>query len=110
MTKFSKKKNNINCPKSVFGLATTRCNKCCYIPWQILNVCLWKRIPYRMYAQLKLMDADHERDGDDLNPTRAQKTTYTVNKLAKEKVACVGLNRSLEQSLEHMGVLYPAER
>ncbi|GFW36656.1 hypothetical protein TNCV_1956561 [Trichonephila clavipes] len=29
---------------------------------------------------------------------------------AKEEVACVGLNIRLEQSLQHVGVHYPAER
>ncbi|GFW96599.1 hypothetical protein TNCV_2846561 [Trichonephila clavipes] len=38
--------------------------------------CLWKRIPYCLYAQqrfhlFKLQDADHERDADPPNP-RAQ--------------------------------------
>ncbi|GFU86545.1 uncharacterized protein TNCV_4479811 [Trichonephila clavipes] len=32
------------------------------------------------------------------------------NKQANEKVVCVGLNRSLEQSLQHVGVHYPAPR
>ncbi|GFV23755.1 hypothetical protein TNCV_959491 [Trichonephila clavipes] len=36
--------------------------------------------------------------------------TYPANKLAKEEVACVGLNRSLEESLQHVGVHYPAEK
>ncbi|GFX66901.1 uncharacterized protein TNCV_999401 [Trichonephila clavipes] len=36
--------------------------------------------------------------------------TYPGNKLPKEEVACVGLNRSLEQYLQHVGVHYPAER
>ncbi|GFU56580.1 uncharacterized protein TNCV_1407201 [Trichonephila clavipes] len=30
--------------------------------------------------------------------------------VGQEKVACVGLNRSLEQSLQHVGVHYPTER
>ncbi|GFY14408.1 hypothetical protein TNCV_1021731 [Trichonephila clavipes] len=45
--------------------------------------------------------------------TRCQPTsqlaTYPVNKQAEEKVACVGLNKSLVQSLQHVGVHYPAE-
>ncbi|GFW21762.1 hypothetical protein TNCV_2529602 [Trichonephila clavipes] len=36
--------------------------------------------------------------------------TYEPNKQAKEEVACVGLNRNLEQPLQHVGVHYPAER
>ncbi|GFY23089.1 hypothetical protein TNCV_3763291 [Trichonephila clavipes] len=44
------------------------------------------------------------------NPTRAQYTSYPANKQAKEEVACAGLNRSLGQSLQHLGVHYPAER
>ncbi|GFT60397.1 uncharacterized protein TNCV_4971641 [Trichonephila clavipes] len=35
---------------------------------------------------------------------------YPENKQAKEEVAYVGLNRTLEQSLQHVGVHYPAER
>ncbi|GFX37247.1 uncharacterized protein TNCV_995221 [Trichonephila clavipes] len=31
------------------------------------------------------------------------------DKQVKEEVACVGLNRSLEQSLQHVGMHYPAE-
>ncbi|GFU22093.1 hypothetical protein TNCV_4300741 [Trichonephila clavipes] len=38
------------------------------------------------------------------------KATYPVNKQSKEEVAYAGLNRSLEQSLRHVGVHYPAER
>ncbi|GFW45197.1 uncharacterized protein TNCV_716991 [Trichonephila clavipes] len=59
---------------------------------------------------LKLQDADHERDADQPNPTRAQLTTCPANKQTKEDVACVGLNRSLEQFLQNVGVHYPAER
>ncbi|GFT63803.1 hypothetical protein TNCV_2434981 [Trichonephila clavipes] len=45
---------------------------------QILNVCLWKRIPYCLYAQqkfrlLKLQDVDHARDADQPNPTHAHR-------------------------------------
>ncbi|GFW04844.1 uncharacterized protein TNCV_4880791 [Trichonephila clavipes] len=58
----------------------------------------------------QLVDADHERDTDQTNPTRAQQATYPTNKQDKEEVACVGLSRSLEQSLQHVGVHYPAER
>ncbi|GFY05693.1 uncharacterized protein TNCV_4403601 [Trichonephila clavipes] len=58
---------------------------------------------------LKLQHADHLRDADQLNPPCAQQPTYPANKQSKEEVACVGLNRSLEQSLQHMGVHYPAE-
>ena len=35
---------------------------------------------------------------------------YPANKQAKEKVACLGLNRSLEPSLQHTGMQYSAER
>ncbi|GFV55303.1 uncharacterized protein TNCV_5010501 [Trichonephila clavipes] len=59
---------------------------------------------------LKLQDADHERDADQPNLTRVQWATYPTNNQAEEKVACVGLNRSLEQSLQHVGVHYPAKR
>ncbi|GFV50699.1 uncharacterized protein TNCV_2213621 [Trichonephila clavipes] len=41
---------------------------------------------------------------------REPPVTYPANKQAKGEVACVGLNRSLEQSLQHVGVYYPAER
>ena len=48
-----------NCLKSVFGVATKSCNKCCYMMWHgiklFLNVCLWKRVPYCLYAQLKFI-------------------------------------------------------
>ncbi|GFS81886.1 hypothetical protein TNCV_1545031 [Trichonephila clavipes] len=57
----SKQKINIKCPKSVFGVANTRCNKCCYTTWhgvkQILNVCLWKIIPFCLYGQQKFVAA-----------------------------------------------------
>ncbi|PRD20770.1 UNVERIFIED_CONTAM: hypothetical protein NCL1_53670 [Trichonephila clavipes] len=33
-----------------------------------------------------------------------------ANKQVKEEVACVGLNRSLEQSFQHVDMHYPAER
>ncbi|PRD35158.1 UNVERIFIED_CONTAM: hypothetical protein NCL1_12441 [Trichonephila clavipes] len=59
---------------------------------------------------LKLQDVDHERDADQPNPPRAQWATYPSNKQTKEEVACVGLNKSHEQSLQHVGVHYPAER
>ncbi|GFV95872.1 hypothetical protein TNCV_1729221 [Trichonephila clavipes] len=38
------------------------------------------------------------------------KATYPANKKAKEEVVCAGLNRNVEQSLQHVGVHYPAER
>ncbi|GFW99200.1 uncharacterized protein TNCV_3009681 [Trichonephila clavipes] len=46
-------------------------------------------------------------------PTKSH--TYSIgdiftNKQAKEEVACIELNRSLEQSLQHVDVHYPAER
>ena len=59
---------------------------------------------------LKLKDVNHKGDTNQTNPTRAQYVTYQVNKQAKEEVACVGLNRSLEQPLQHMGMQYPGER
>ncbi|GFX88842.1 uncharacterized protein TNCV_2575491 [Trichonephila clavipes] len=59
---------------------------------------------------LKLKDADQERDANQPNPTRSQWATYPANKPAMEEVACVGLNRSLGQSLEHLGMYYPIER
>ncbi|PRD34133.1 UNVERIFIED_CONTAM: hypothetical protein NCL1_15552 [Trichonephila clavipes] len=59
---------------------------------------------------LKLQDVDHEQDADQPNPTLAQKVTYPANKQTKKEIACVGLNRSLEQSLQHVGMHYPAER
>ncbi|GFX87174.1 hypothetical protein TNCV_2059451 [Trichonephila clavipes] len=40
--------------------------------------------------------------------THAQKATYPENKQAKEEE--VGLNRSLEQSLQHVDMQYPAKR
>ena len=47
------------CSKSVFGVVTTRCNKCCSSTWhrdkQFLNVCLWKRIPQCLYPQRKIV-------------------------------------------------------
>ncbi|GFY25375.1 hypothetical protein TNCV_2484951 [Trichonephila clavipes] len=36
--------------------------------------------------------------------------TYPANKQTKEEVARVGLNKSLEHSLQHVGVHYPAQR
>ncbi|GFV51559.1 uncharacterized protein TNCV_3260991 [Trichonephila clavipes] len=59
---------------------------------------------------LKLQYPDHERDAEQRNPTRVQLATYPAKKQAKEEGACVGLNRSLEQSLKHVGMHYPAER
>ncbi|PRD27031.1 UNVERIFIED_CONTAM: hypothetical protein NCL1_36449 [Trichonephila clavipes] len=59
---------------------------------------------------LKRQDADHERDADQPNPTCAQSVTYPVKKQANEEVVCVGLNRSLEQSLQHVGMHYSARR
>ncbi|PRD30010.1 UNVERIFIED_CONTAM: hypothetical protein NCL1_27695 [Trichonephila clavipes] len=49
---------------------------------------------------------DHEQNADQPNPT----PTHPANKQAKEEVACVRLNRRLGQSLQHVGVYYPAER
>ena len=37
----------------------------------------------------------------------AQQAAHLANKQAKEEVACAGLNRSFEQSLQHVGVHYP---
>ena len=45
---------------------------------------------------LKLQDADHVRDADQTNATRAQQATYLMNKQAKEEVLSVDLNRNLE--------------
>ena len=59
---------------------------------------------------LKLPEADHERDADEPNSTRTKWTTYPTNKQAKEEIACVGLDRSLEQCLQHVGLHYSAER
>ena len=59
---------------------------------------------------LKLQEADHERNAKQLNLTRALQGTYPTNKQTMEKVSCVMLNRSIKQSLQHMGVHYPAER
>ena len=53
---------------------------------------------------LKQQDVDHKRDYDQQNPTHSQWATYPANKKAKEKVACVGMNRDLEQSSQHMDV------
>lgn len=43
----------------VFGVATTRCNKCRYTTWhtvkKIFNVCLEKSIPYSLYAYPKFI-------------------------------------------------------
>ncbi|PRD25069.1 UNVERIFIED_CONTAM: Nuclear migration protein nudC [Trichonephila clavipes] len=33
MIEMNKRKNNIKCPKIVFGLATTRCSECCCTTW-----------------------------------------------------------------------------
>ncbi|GFU25840.1 hypothetical protein TNCV_5103861 [Trichonephila clavipes] len=57
-------------------------------------------------------DEDHERDADHPNSTLIPHKShkYSVDKQAKEEVAGVGLNRSLEQSLQHVGVHYPSER
>ncbi|PRD21139.1 UNVERIFIED_CONTAM: hypothetical protein NCL1_52671 [Trichonephila clavipes] len=49
---------------------------------------------------LILQDMDHEQDADQPNPTRAQYVTNTANKQVKEEVACIGMNKSLEQSLQ----------
>ncbi|GFW90232.1 uncharacterized protein TNCV_2120991 [Trichonephila clavipes] len=58
---------------------------------------------------LKLRDTNHKREADQPNPTHAEWATYSANKQAKE-VSCVELNRNLKQSLQHVGVHYPAER
>ncbi|GFS85247.1 hypothetical protein TNCV_75121 [Trichonephila clavipes] len=55
---------------------------------------------------LKMQDADHERDADQPNSTQAP---YSANKLAMEEDACAALTRSLEKSLQRVGVHYPAE-
>ncbi|GFU91261.1 hypothetical protein TNCV_4925911 [Trichonephila clavipes] len=55
-------------------------------------------------------DASYERDAGKPKSTRAQYVTYPAKKQAKEEVAFVGLNRSLEQSSQHVSVHYPAER
>ncbi|GFX49485.1 hypothetical protein TNCV_4901271 [Trichonephila clavipes] len=49
-----------------------------------------------------LQYADRERGADQPNTSRAQLTTYPVNLQAKEEVACVGLNRNREESLQHV--------
>ena len=58
---------------------------------------------------LKLQDADPERDAYQPNLTSAQLATLPANKQTKEKVPCVGLNSSLEQFLQRVGMHYPAE-
>ncbi|GFW83057.1 uncharacterized protein TNCV_4604841 [Trichonephila clavipes] len=55
-------------------------------------------------------DADHERDANQPNLTRVQWATYPANKQAKEEVACVGLDISLEQSFQNVDMHYPADR
>ena len=56
---------------------------------------------------LKLQDANHEQDTDQPKLTCA---TDLADKQAKKGVACVGLNKNLVQSLQHVSVHYPAER
>ena len=58
----------------------------------------------------KLQDVDHQRDGDQSNSTSAQLATYPANKQAKVEVGCVQVNINLEQSLQQVGVHFPAER
>ncbi|GFX12771.1 uncharacterized protein TNCV_3437451 [Trichonephila clavipes] len=59
---------------------------------------------------LKLQDADHERDADKLKSKLAQYAIYPANKWAKKDVACVGMNRIFELSLQNICVHYAAER
>ena len=67
------KEKKIKHLKSVFGVATKGCNKCCYATWhgvktnfECLLVCAVKAY------LLKLQDADYERDADRPNLTSAQ--------------------------------------
>ena len=56
---YKAKKNTYINSKSIFVVAITSCNNCCYTTWhklkQNLNVCLWKGIPYCFYAQPKFV-------------------------------------------------------
>ena len=70
---FKAKIRKIKCPKSAFGVATTRCNKCYFTTWNENHVdfeylimeensmlLLWA-VKVRV---LKLQDVDHERDAN----------------------------------------------
>ena len=54
-----KEKKIIKGAKSVFGMASTRYNKCCCTMWhgvkQILNIFFWKQIPHCLYEQSKFI-------------------------------------------------------
>ena len=85
--------------KSVFGTVIMPINKCCYIMLHgvklILNVCLWKRIPYCLYAQPMFVfwtcRMNHKQDTNQPNPMCSTvMSTYPANKKVKEKVTCVG--------------------
>ena len=61
----------------------------------------------RLISSFEAAGLDHEQDADQPNPTHTQCATYSANEQAKEEV---GLNRSFEQSLQHVAEHYPAER
>ena len=76
MTKFWKGNNNNKGPKSVFGVAITLCNKCCYTTWQgaadfeclIVEKISLLPVWADKVRLLTLQDADHELDADEQIP------------------------------------------
>ena len=93
----SKAKLQINCPKSVFGVATKRYNKGCYTTWhevkQILNIILWKIIPYCLHVQLKFVvkvanHISHTRSVGDI-PCEQAGQGRSLIRWAKEKSGTV---------------------
>ncbi|GFX46407.1 hypothetical protein TNCV_238691 [Trichonephila clavipes] len=63
-----------------------------------------------MTSNRRHLERDEGRESGLFYVKTVRQATYPANKQAKEEVACVGLNRSLEQALQHVGVHYPAER
>ncbi|GFX87373.1 hypothetical protein TNCV_3369431 [Trichonephila clavipes] len=82
---------------STIGVATTRCNKCCYTMWHGIPTdieCLLEEdcSPYCLYVEAKVrllkQDTDHQANADQPHPIRAQLVTYPVNRQAKGSCMC----------------------
>ncbi|GFX31484.1 uncharacterized protein TNCV_433251 [Trichonephila clavipes] len=70
---------------------------------------IFPKWPARLF-ELDTPDLEQPEKSNQTFPPGHKMVTYPSTKQAKEKVACVGLSRSLGQSLRHVGVHYPAER
>ena len=102
--------------KSVFGTVIMPINKCCYIMLHgvklILNVCLWKRIPYCLYAQPMFVFWTCRiwiTSKTQINQIPcAQLSCQHILQIrrSKKKLHVLGLNKSLEQSLQHVHMYY----